>query len=136
MTELQTKRALRRKETAEDFTPRVLVDEMLDKLPAEVWTENKTFCDPASGDGNFLMVILERKLSFGHDHLSALSTIYGVELMKDNVVEMKSRLLTLIPEDLHKEAKKILNKNIKCHDALTWDFSKWKSSIVNNKRLF
>ena len=128
MTELQQKRQERRKETAEDFTPEPLVNEMLDKLPEEVWQDSsKTFLDNSAGNGNFLVVVLERKLQNGHEPLQALSTIYGVELMPDNVEEMKERLLELIPEPLHPKAKEIIDHNIVCHDALTWDYDNWCS---------
>ena len=129
MTELQQKRKERRKQTAEDFTPLELVDEMLDKLPPEVFTDpEKTFCDPAAGDGNFLIQVLLRKLKHGSDPLKALSTIYGVELMPDKVEEMKERLLEPIPVELHKKAMEILDHNIRCHDALTWDFENWRGA--------
>ena len=98
MTELEKKRKERRKKTAEDFTPDPLVQEMLDKLPQEVWTDpSKTFLDNSAGNGNFLVAILRRKLAAGHPPLQALSTIYGVELMPDNVEEMKDRLLVELP---------------------------------------
>jgi len=132
MTELENKRAKRRKETAEDFTPLELVNEMLDKLPDEVWADpNKTFLDNSGGNGNFVVEVLRRKLERGHDPLLALSTVYSVELMPDNVEEMKDRLLvelpTLTPQEV-KKARKIIDHNIVCHDALTWDYENWKSS--------
>lgn len=123
------KRKARRKQTAEDFTPSTLVNEMLDKLPPEVFLDpSKTFCDNSAGNGNFLIEVLRRKLNNNHPPLSALSAIYGVELMEDNVEEMKDRLLGLIPETQHKEAKEILDKNIIAHNALTWDFENWRST--------
>lgn len=132
MTELQSKRKTRKKQTAEDFTPEPLVNEMLDKLPQEVWNDpNKTFLDNSAGNGNFLVAILQRKLSLGHDPLIALSTIYGVELMADNVEEMKDRLLVELPSltsEEVKKARKIIDHNIVCHDALTWDYENWKST--------
>ena len=132
MTELQNKRKARRKETAEDFTPRPLIDEMLNKLPPEVWSDpTKTFLDNSAGNGNFLVAILERKLSLGHPPLQALSTIYGVELMADNVEEMRHRLYTIahsfLSEKQRTSALEILNYNIVCHDALTWDYDNWRS---------
>ena len=137
MTSLEQKRKERRKVTAEDFTPATLVSEMLDKLPPEVFSDpSKTFCDPAAGDGNFLIQVLQRKLDNGHDTLQALSTIYGIELMPDNTIEMKERLLSLIPVKLYKKAEEIVNKNIICHNALTWDFENWKSTEVKSKSLF
>lgn len=136
MLKIEQKRKLRRKQTAEDFTPIPLVNEMLDKLPSDVFIDpSKTFCDPAAGNGNFLVEILKRKLINIHP-LQSLQTIYGVELMEDNVEEMKERLLSLIPEKFHKEAKVILDHNIICHDALTWDFENWKSKLSKPKALF
>ena len=131
MRDLINKRKNRKKETAEDFTPEPLVNEMLDKLPQEVWSESKTFLDNSAGNGNFLVVILRRKLAAGHPPLQALSTIYGVELMPDNVEEMKDRLLvelpTLTPEEV-KKARKIIDHNIVCCDALKFDYENWKST--------
>lgn len=138
---LSEKRLQRKKQTAEDFTPEPLVNEMLDKLPQDVWSNpNKTFLDNSAGNGNFLVVILRRKLAAGHPPLQALSTIYGVELMPDNVEEMKDRLLvelpTLTPQEV-KKARKIIDHNIVCHDALTWDYENWKSTKpVEAKPLF
>ena len=127
MTSIELKRKERRRQTAEDFTPLELVNEMLDKLPAKVLQDQfKTFCDPAAGNGNFLIQVLQRKLDNGHDPIQAISTIYGVELMPDNVEEMKDRLLELIPTNLHKKAREIINHNIRCHNSLTWDWDNWR----------
>jgi len=127
MTELQKIRKVRRQETGEDFTPISKVNEMLDILSPEVFIEpSNTFCDPAAGNGNFLVEVLSRKLLHGHNPLQAIDTIYGVELMPDNVEEMKERLLDLIPVKNRKKAREIINHNIRCHDALTWDYDNWK----------
>lgn len=91
-------RADRRKQTAEDFTPLWLVNQMLDKLPSEVWKEGKTFCDPACGNGNFLVEVLKRKLKLGHGQETVLSTIYGVDISGINIRECRLRLLALISE--------------------------------------
>ena len=117
----QTREA-RRKQTAEVFTPRELIDEMLDKLPEDVWESvDKTFLDNSCGNGNFLVAILERKLSLGMDPEASLRSIYGVELMADNVEECKQRLLALVPDVAN--ARAIVDKNIICHDALTYDYN-------------
>lgn len=51
---IEHKRKARRKQTAEEFTPLSLVNEMLDKLPPEVFQDpSKTFCDNSAGQ-NFL----------------------------------------------------------------------------------
>jgi hypothetical protein len=140
MTELQQLRNSRRKQTAECFTPPELVNEMLDKLPSDIWDDpSKTFIDPAGGSGNFVIEILKRKLKNNHPPLQALSTIFSIELMPDNVEEMKQRLLDLLPplsdDDLLK-AKDIINHNIVCHDALTWDYENWCSTKHKSKSLF
>lgn len=45
----------------EVFTPPVLINEMLDQLPNEIWSDKtKTFFDPASGNGNFHIQVLKR----------------------------------------------------------------------------
>jgi hypothetical protein len=50
----------------------------------------------------------------------ALKTTYGVDLMEDNVIECRKRLAGPNPTP---EIIEILNKNIVCHDALTYDYS-------------
>ena len=83
---------------------------------------------------------MNRKLSLNHPPLQALSTIYGVELMLDNVEECRDRLLIELPSLTPKEAKEarqIVNHNIICADALTFDFDKWeKPKNTQTKPLF
>jgi hypothetical protein len=106
------KRQARRKTTAEDFTPSFLVNEMLEKLPKEVWEANKTFCDPACGNGNFLIEVLRKKLEKGHKILAALSSIYGCDIMEDNVEECQLRLLKVVKEYVKQKKKAILEENM------------------------
>lgn len=83
----------RRKETGEDFTPIALVNEILDKLPAEVWLDSeKTWFDPACGNGNFLVEVKRRLMEAGHSEENVLGRIYGIDIMKDNVIETCRRL--------------------------------------------
>ena len=49
------RREKRKKETAEVFTPAWMVEEMLDKMPDEIWQEGKTFIDSSCGNGNILV---------------------------------------------------------------------------------
>jgi type I restriction-modification system DNA methylase subunit len=110
---------LRIKATGEVFTPTELVQEVLDQLPQELFVlADKTFIDPSCGDGQFLGEVLIRKIENGIDFKVALSTIYGVDLMKDNVNLCRERLLCG-REDL----RHIVERNIVCHDALTYDYS-------------
>lgn len=115
---------LRIKQTAEVFTPTPLVQEMLNKLeeqdPTLFSDPNKTFLDNSCGDCQFLSEVVIRKMERNGCSLEkALKTTYGVELMKDNVNECKKRLAGPEPTP---EIIEILNKNIVCHDALTYDY--------------
>jgi hypothetical protein len=94
------------KATAEVFTPDGLVQEILDKLfhlSPEIFEDpSKTVLDPSCGDGQFLVWVVLYKLIQGNYDLlgddeimqmdvteefkQALSTVYGVDLMEDNVV--------------------------------------------------
>ena len=116
---------LRVKQTAEVFTPTQYVQEILDKLEEEdselFKNSTKTFLDPSCGDGQFLSEVVIRKMERSNCTLEqALSTTYGVELMEDNVKLCKKRLAGPNPTQ---EILDILNKNIVCHDALTYDYS-------------
>jgi len=107
------------KATGEVFTPTPLVQEILDTLdPTLFINPTKTFIDPTCGDGQFLGEVLIRKIENGIDFETALGTIYGVDLMEDNVELCRERLLCG-REDL----RHIVERNIVCHDALTYDYS-------------
>jgi hypothetical protein len=106
-TERLVKSVERVRDLGEVFTPSATVEEMLDLLPAEVWTvhPSPTFFEPACGDGNFLVAVLTRKLNAvelafksgalpaGVDlvaaqfhALEALASIYAVDISEDNVI--------------------------------------------------
>jgi type I restriction-modification system DNA methylase subunit len=119
-------REARKKQTAEVFTPPELCNEMLDKLPAEVWASvEKTFLDNSCGNGNFLVEIYKRKVDILHfDPVESLKSVYGVDLMADNVQECQHRLIELaiaygIAENV---ARAIVGRNIVRHNALTYDY--------------
>ena len=91
----------------EVFTPRHMVDRMLDLVREELETGpdfvDKTFLEPAAGDGNFLVAILHRKLraiekrypaeEWPEASLFALASIYGIELLEDNHRDAKEAML-------------------------------------------
>jgi len=107
------------KATGEVFTPTPLVQEILNQLDQSLFQDKtKTFLDPSCGDGQFLSEVVIRKMENGSTLEEALSTTYGVDLMEDNVVECRNRLL-YGREDL----RHIVERNIVCHDALTYDYS-------------
>lgn len=115
---------LRIKQTAEVFTPNHLVIEMIDKLeeqePSLFTDPTKTFIDNSCGDGEFLGEIVIRKMERSGCSLEeALSTTYGVDLMEDNIEECKKRLMGPHPTN---KLRDIVDKNIVCHDGLTFDY--------------
>ena len=107
------------KATGEVFTPTPLVQEMLDQIPSNQFNDpTKTFLDPSCGDGQFLGEVLIRKMENGSTFEQALSTIYGVDLMQDNVDLCRERLLCG-----QEHLRHIVERNIVYHDALTYDYS-------------
>ena len=121
----------RRKKTQEVFTPYSIVKRMCDKVSDEDWSDpEKTFCEPAFGNGNFVLAIIYYRILNGIDWKTALETCYGVELMQDNVYETHGRIIKLFDalgidydED---EAMDIMLRNLVCHDFFTWDFEHWR----------
>lgn len=121
------KSTVRVRDLGEVFTPNSTVGAMLDLLPASVWSPHPshTFLEPACGDGNFLVAILDRKLdrisrdcasgilvggkstTAARFHaLEALSSIYAVDISVENVlggspgheVGARERLLNLVAD--------------------------------------
>ncbi len=107
------------KDLGEVFTPTPLVLEILEQLPQTVWEDGKTYLDPTSGNGQFLAAVLIIKQSLNHNN--PLSTIYGVDLMQDNVDECRQRLLDIAGDT--PANRKIVTHNIRCEDGLTYDYS-------------
>ena len=109
----------RTKATGEVFTPTPLVQEILNQIPIEQFQDpTKTFLDPSCGDGQFLSEVLIKKMENGSTFEQALSTIYGVDIMPDNVALCKDRLLCG-----QEHLRHIVDKNIVCADALQYDYS-------------
>ena len=88
---------LRVKATGEVFTPLDVITKKLNDLenhdPLLFKDPSKTFLEPSCGDGNFLSEVLIRKMENGSTFEQALSTVYGVDLMIDNVDLCRERLL-------------------------------------------
>jgi type I restriction-modification system DNA methylase subunit len=107
------------KATGEVFTPTELVLEIIDAQDQTIFVDpTSTIIDNSCGDGQFLGEALIRKMEMGSTFEQALHTIYGVDLMQDNVDLCRERLLCG-REDL----RHIVEKNIVCADALTYDYS-------------
>jgi 2-polyprenyl-3-methyl-5-hydroxy-6-metoxy-1,4-benzoquinol methylase len=81
------------KKTGEVFTPTELVIEILKEMPIKSFAPGKTVCDPACGDGQFLVPVkLIKMLHFKMSEADALEDIYGVDIMRSNVDICKKRL--------------------------------------------
>ena len=109
------------KSTGEVFTPTNKVQHILNNLekldPTVFKDPKKTFIDNSCGDGQIITEALIRKLENEIDFETALSTVYGVDLMIDNVDLCRDRLLCG-REDL----RHIVEKNIVCADGLRYHY--------------
>ena len=109
-------------ETGEIFTPNELVKEIIERVseidPAMLTDSSRTVLDPACGDGQFLAGVLYWKMDKGGmSHEDALRTIYGVELMPDNVIECQNRLLCG-----EEHLRHVVDHNIVCANSLKYHF--------------
>ena len=127
----------------EVFTPSHIVNAMLELVKQETERIDSRFLEPACGTGNFLAEILERKLRvvesrYGTSQLDyeryailAISSIYGIDILEDNVAECRNRLYNICDQhysalfektarnQFRKAVRFILECNIICGDALT-----------------
>lgn len=130
-TEIRKARRKNSKGTQEFFTPYSIVRKMCDKIPEEDWKDKKkTFCEPCIGNGQFIIYIIYKRLISGISWYDTLKTLYGLELMEDNLMEAKARVIELFDlmgidydEDL---AMDIMDKNMVCHNFFTWNFDEWR----------
>ncbi|WP_368496881.1 N-6 DNA methylase [Herbiconiux sp. A18JL235] len=100
----------------EVFTPRWMVEDMLDLVKSETERIDSRFLEPACGSGNFLVPVLERKLTvvqsrYGqsnferrHYALFGLMCIYGIELLPDNAAECRDNLVSTFARVLKLDA--------------------------------
>lgn len=120
------------KATGEVFTPTPLVQTVLNGLPQELFKDpDKTFLDNSCGDGQFLSEVLIRKMENGISFEEALSTIYGVDLMQDNVDLCRERLLCG-----QEHLRHIVEQNIVCHNALTYNYTFGQPETFGPNNLF
>lgn len=115
----------------EVFTPKALVEKMMDKIPVEKWSDPEaTFLEPTFGSGNMLICMLERRIASGIEPIQAVKTLYGVELMQDNVDLCKDRIREVLRANkvkIDKKVNDIIDHNFVCSDFFKWDFENWCS---------
>jgi len=165
MSNQQVKSKKRVSEHGEVFTSHREVNAMLDLVKQETERIDSRFLEPACGTGNFLVEILKRKLEIVKNRykknqieyelyaIIACSSIYGVDLLQDNIDETQARLLEVFDqqytllyknnckEECRSTARFIFKRNILKGDALTLTtkgsdpiiFSEW--SVVNKNMI-
>ncbi len=161
----QVKSKERVQDVGEVFTNEREVNAMLDMVKSETERIDSRFLEPACGNGNFLAEVLRRKLSvvasryrrspseYMRYAFVAVSSIYGVDIMADNVAECRERLYGIaadearraihgnVDEPFLKALRFLLEKNVLCGNALTLEdasgnpitFAEW--SIVTGDKV-
>ena len=143
MTERQVKSKERVADHGEVFTAQREVNAMLDLVKQETERIDSRFLEPACGDGNFLEEILRRKLAvvkarykksaadYEKYAVMAVPSIYGVDILQDNVEECRKRLFGIwdaeytanckseCTDECRAAVRYILGRNILCGNALT-----------------
>jgi len=143
MTEKQVKSKQRVTDHGEVFTAEREVNAMLDLVKQETERIDSRFLEPACGDGNFLAEILRRKLAvvkrkyrkspidYEKYAVLAATSIYGVDLLQDNVDACRARMFAIwdkeyqavlkkeVNEDCRAAVRFILSRNIVCGNALS-----------------
>ena len=118
----------------EVFTAQREVNSMCNLVADMCKNYSATFLEPACGNGNFLAEILSRKLSaithtpdYERKSLIALSSLYGIDILSDNITECRKRLFALWntrrehSQPAKIQAARILQHNIVCADTLKPD---------------
>lgn len=120
----ETKSVRRVKEFGEVYTPSELVLDILNQIPESLWSDPAaTALDPACGNGNFILGIIEKKVASGLTPIQAVSTTYGCDILADNVDECRKRVEKLLSKMnvSGEELREVLDKNIILGDSLEKD---------------
>jgi len=100
------------------------VNAMLDLVKQETERLDSRFLEPACGDGNFLIEVLNRKLEilvkkykknqyeFEKNSVVVVGSIYGVDFLQDNAQSARDRLFDRFIEVYEKHFKEHLNNNL------------------------
>lgn len=142
------------------------VNAMLDLVKQETERIESRFLEPACGNGNFLAEILERKLravesryakgqlDYERNAVLAVTSIYGIDILVDNIAECRNRLFAIFDrhyttrfkssakDECRDAVRYILERNIIHGDALSLKtvganpqpiiFSEWSSPFNNS----
>lgn len=151
----------------EVFTPNWMVKKMLSEpsIQEKVHDLHATFLEPSAGEGAFLTEILHQKLEFVNkisnkttwkdNAIWALMSIYGIELLPDNITKAKQLMLDIVKlhyqqfftqmlssrSNFYKAARFVIATNIVQGNALTYKnnagnlitFSDWQ--VIDDKHV-
>lgn len=109
----------RSKSVGEVFTPTSLVNIMLDHVEhyhPDAFRESYTFIDSMCGDGQFLSEILNRKISNGIPIHNAINSIYGIDIVQDNVTECRRRL------QQYSNDRDTIENHVICENSFSYTF--------------
>ena len=106
MAKSQIKSQKRITRYGEVFTAEHEVNAMLDMIGEDVYKADRIVLEPACGSGNFLVETLKRRLKRIKEYepdikqyyirsIKAVSSLYGIDILDDNVQECQNRLLQL-----------------------------------------
>src|SRR4030042_2540817 len=118
----------------EVYTGKREVNAMLDLVKQETERIDSRFLEPACCVGNFVTEILERKLfvvesrygrsqvDYERNAVLAVSSVYGIDFLEDNVVECRQRLFQIFDKEYNRLFKKRARKE--CRDAVQFILKK------------
>lgn len=129
MLNKQIKTINRVKDNGEVFTSMYDVKRMCKLCEDGLNNLDEIVLEPSCGTGNFLIEILDYKIKYAEsistekdiniNIIKAVSTIYGIDIMKDNVNESKKRMLEKLSKYNIDVLEKIIDKNIITADFMT-----------------
>lgn len=134
MVNEQVKSRKRVADHGEVFTSEREVNAMLDLVKQETERIDSRFLEPACGTGNFLAEILNRKLKvvkkrYSNNKLDyekyavlAITSIYGVDILEDNVLECRNRMFSIFNDEYTKICKE--DANDECREAVRYILSR------------
>jgi hypothetical protein len=128
--ELQIKDKSRVSNFGEVLTSKREVLDMLNLVSTEILRLDSRFLEPACGDGNFLIEVLNYKLKileknysknqyeFEKFSVKIFTTIYGIDILEDNIISARERLFNQYFDLYNKKFKSSINK--KCVECIKY----------------
>ena len=116
------------------------IENIIDLVGSEAMRYDSKFLDPACGDGNFLLALLDRKLASFEEKpyknttlcegklMITLGSIYGIDKLKDNIVEARVRILKRFNEAY----AKLFDSEVKKHTKRSAEYIVSKNIIFGD----